>query len=293
MSLISDSEPTSGFTVVSTLPLTEKCRHYSRKEEVPLNIQKYWQQRYSIFQYYDSGIYMTDDAWFGVTPEPVALEIAYSPHLTDGDILIDMFAGAGGNAIAFALSGRWKHVVAIEKDASVLACAQRNARVYEVEQFITFVLGDSFHYLETLKNEVTWRKQLEMKMAKEPFKAHIEGSEKQDDRHRLRHFTLRPGASTIPVIFASPPWGGPGYSTDEIFDLSRMEPYNLEKLHSACRGFPHALYLPRTSDMEQIASLLEGEEYKNCSEKIEVVQYCLQGASKALVAYVPSITHFS
>jgi trimethylguanosine synthase len=33
---------------------------------------RYWQQRHSIFSKYDEGICMTDDAWFGVTPEPVA-----------------------------------------------------------------------------------------------------------------------------------------------------------------------------------------------------------------------------
>jgi hypothetical protein len=33
---------------------------------------RYFSQRYSIFSWYDEGVYMTDDAWFGVTPEPVA-----------------------------------------------------------------------------------------------------------------------------------------------------------------------------------------------------------------------------
>lgn len=33
---------------------------------------RYFSQRYSIFSWYDEGICMTDDAWFGVTPEPVA-----------------------------------------------------------------------------------------------------------------------------------------------------------------------------------------------------------------------------
>jgi hypothetical protein len=32
----------------------------------------YWAQRYRIFSKYDDGIWLTDDAWFGVTPEPVA-----------------------------------------------------------------------------------------------------------------------------------------------------------------------------------------------------------------------------
>lgn len=33
---------------------------------------RYWHQRYSIFNFYDYDIRLTDDAWFGVTPEPVA-----------------------------------------------------------------------------------------------------------------------------------------------------------------------------------------------------------------------------
>jgi trimethylguanosine synthase len=37
---------------------------------------RYWYQRYSIFNFYDYDVRLTDDAWFGVTPEPVA---TYSP----------------------------------------------------------------------------------------------------------------------------------------------------------------------------------------------------------------------
>ncbi len=37
---------------------------------------RYWHQRYSIFYFYDYDIRLTDDAWFGVTPEPVA---TYAP----------------------------------------------------------------------------------------------------------------------------------------------------------------------------------------------------------------------
>lgn len=33
---------------------------------------RYFDQRYDIFSRYDDGIWMTEDAWFGVTPEPVA-----------------------------------------------------------------------------------------------------------------------------------------------------------------------------------------------------------------------------
>uniref|UniRef100_A0A8H7N9C8 Uncharacterized protein n=1 Tax=Bionectria ochroleuca TaxID=29856 RepID=A0A8H7N9C8_BIOOC len=79
------------------LPLTEQCHHYQGRHEVPWDIQKYFSQRYSIFSWYDQGICMTDDAWFGVTPEPVANQVAKDMYDSDAKktVLIDMFAGAG------------------------------------------------------------------------------------------------------------------------------------------------------------------------------------------------------
>jgi trimethylguanosine synthase len=167
-------------------------------------------------------------------------------------ILIDMFAGAGGNTIAFALSERWERIIAIEKDISTLACAQHNADVYEVESdIITWVHGDSFEFLDRLRN-----------------------------RPEELHPDLRIDMDTT-VVFASPPWGGPGYSTDEVFDLRTMQPYSLKQLHEIAGPMDHVLYLPRTSDIRQIAKLAPEDR------KIEVVQYCMEGASKAMVAYMP------
>ena len=40
-------------------------------KESLLNL-RYWHQRHMIYSKYDEGIWMTDDAWFGITPEPVA-----------------------------------------------------------------------------------------------------------------------------------------------------------------------------------------------------------------------------
>ena len=206
---------------------------------------------------------MTDDAWFGVTPEPVAMYdrsyplakpslIPLGSKVADDfaafcnaakTVIIDMFAGAGGNTIAFASSGRWTKVIGIEKDASAIACAQHNAKIYGVANQITFINEDSFIYLAANASSI------------DVFET---------------------------VIFASPPWGGPGYRSDEIFNLNTMAPYNLTALHSVCKGMDHALYLPRTSDLRQIARLVPK------GKKVEVVQYCMEGASKALVAYVPA-----
>jgi len=157
-------------------------------------------------------------------------------------IVIDIFGGVGGNSIAFALSGRWAQVITIEKDPSVIACAQHNAALYGVRDQITWVNDDCFSYLSSN----TWI---------DPSKT---------------------------VIFGSPPWGGPGYTSDKIFSLNTMQPYSAKQIHDACRGMDSALYLPRTSDLRQIARLAPK------GKKVEVVQYCMEGASKAMVAYIPA-----
>ena len=86
-------------------------------------------------------------------------------------ILIDCFAGVGGNAIAFAKSGRWKRVYAIEKDAKVLACAKHNAEIYGVQDQISWYEGDCFQVLQKELVDL------------------VEQS----------------------VVFASPPWGGKSF----------------------------------------------------------------------------------
>lgn len=87
--------------------------------------------------------------------------------------------GVGGNAIAFALSGRWKRVYAIEKDATTLACAKHNAEIYGVADRITWFHGDCFEVLG------------------------LDESKKENAVEALKAIATQYG-----VIFASPPWGG-------------------------------------------------------------------------------------
>ena len=286
--------------VTERLPLTDQCLHYDELHEVPENIRKsvnitsltsptrqpttnpflppnfllytnntllrYWHQRYSIFQYYDYDIRMTNDAWFGVTPEPVAVRIATDlanrPSTRSKRTLIDLFAGAGGNTIAFALSKRWDRIIAIEMDAPTLACAQHNAEeVYGVPPgVITWVHADCFDFLEAAKR--AW------------------DSDEAADEILDPSLQINPEETTI---FASPPWGGVNYSDYEVFDLNTMEPYGLDRLNKECRPMEHTLFLPRTSDLRQIAKLVPPH-----GEKIDVVQYCMEGASKAMVAFIPA-----
>lgn len=94
-------------------------------------------------------------------------------------ILLDAFCGAGGNTIAFALSGRWKRVYAIEKDPATLACAMQNARIYGVADQITWFEGDCFELLGLKKTEPS--KEVSV---------------------------LKTVLEQFGVLFASPPWGG-------------------------------------------------------------------------------------
>ena len=180
----------------------------------------------------------------------IAYEMSTGP--AERTTLVDIFAGAGGNAIAFALAECWTRIIAIEKDRDTLACAQNNASIYGVADRITWVHADSFEYLALARDS-------------------------PGSLHTSLHLDL-----DTTVLFASPPWGGPGYTTDQVFNLHNMEPYNLAQLHLACADMDHALFLPRSSDLRQIAELMPD------GKKAEVVQYCVEGASKALVAYVPA-----
>ncbi|KAL6714654.1 hypothetical protein ACLMJK_008079 [Lecanora helva] len=83
-------------------------------------------------------------------------------------VLIDCFAGVGGNAIAFARSHRWKRIYAIERSPAAIACAKHNAKIYGVYDKISWYEGDCFSVLQ---------KQLA-------------------------------GIGEHSVVFASPPWGG-------------------------------------------------------------------------------------
>jgi trimethylguanosine synthase len=62
----------------------------------------------------------------------------------DKEVIIDAFAGVGGNAIAFAREGRWRQVFAIEKDPAALKAAKHNAKIYGVEKKIVWIKGDCF-----------------------------------------------------------------------------------------------------------------------------------------------------
>jgi trimethylguanosine synthase len=69
---------------------------------------------------------------------------------------------------------------------------------------------------------------------------------------------------------------GTSYGEDDVFDLTKMEPYNLDMLYKSFIKYSNelVLYLPRNSDLNQIA------RYVPEGKKLEVAHYAIMGASK-------------
>jgi trimethylguanosine synthase len=65
------------------------------------------------------------------------------------NVVIDPFAGVGGNVIQLARF--CDHVIAIEIDEVRLLCAKRNAEVYGVADKIEFIHGNAMSLLPMLK----------------------------------------------------------------------------------------------------------------------------------------------
>jgi trimethylguanosine synthase len=178
--------------------------------------------------------------------------------------IVDLFAGIGGNTLSFALAtpARWARIIAVERDRDALACARRNAALRGVAPGrITWVCADSLaDFLDP----------------------QYDPARRLDDLAPELRLDLADA-----VLFASPPWGGPSYRRrGPVFDLEDMQPYRLSDLAYYCQDMPCAFYLPRTADLRQIAALVPD------GATIQVRQYCLHGASKALVAYMPEKAAF-
>ncbi|XP_047335069.1 trimethylguanosine synthase-like [Impatiens glandulifera] len=135
---------------------SRKVRFETKKKskEVKLtfnSIEKYWFQRYNLFSRYDEGIQMDEEGWFSVTPEDIAIKQA---DRCTGSVVIDAFAGVGGNAIQFAR--KCHHVIAIDIDPRKIELAINNAKIYGVEDCIDFIVGDFFQLAPFLKGDVVF-----------------------------------------------------------------------------------------------------------------------------------------
>ncbi|KAL6954994.1 hypothetical protein U1Q18_042880 [Sarracenia purpurea var. burkii] len=123
-----------------------RLKKRGREESVSPLVEKYWLQRYDLFSKYDEGIRMDEEGWFSVTPEEIAI---WQAKRSGGGLVVDCFTGVGGNAIQFAKM--CCHVVAIDIDPQKVELALNNAKVYGVEDYIDFIVGDFVQLALALK----------------------------------------------------------------------------------------------------------------------------------------------
>ncbi|KAJ1897769.1 Trimethylguanosine synthase [Kickxella alabastrina] len=198
-------------------------------QKLPIELKKYWNNRYSFFSRFDEGIQIDEEGWYSVTPEVIAEDTAQrisqlfnrntefktkkGEELYGRFCVIDAFCGVGGNAIKFA---EWcEHVIAIDIDPVRLAMARHNAEVYGVSDRIEFILGDFYELAPSLVAD---------------------------------------------VVFMSPPWGGPEYLGSEVYDLKHMPFHSGQEWVDRARMVSSniAYFMPRNCDPRQLADLFPG-----------------------------------
>ncbi|MFS7985725.1 putative noranthrone synthase [Helianthus anomalus] len=130
-----------------------KCRPNKELEGViSPKVNKYWLQRYSLFSRYDEGIQLDEEGWFSVTPEEIA--VRHAQRSVAGGVVVDCFAGMAGNSIQFAALGY--HVVAIDIDPKKVEMASNNTKIYGVDSYIDFIVGDFLQLAPSLKGNVAF-----------------------------------------------------------------------------------------------------------------------------------------
>jgi trimethylguanosine synthase len=182
---------------------------------------KYWAQRHRLFTKFDDGVQLDRDGWFSVTPQVIAEHIARrlvgidtthgASRTSDcGLVVMDPFAGVGGNVIALALRPEVELVVAADLDAERLRMCLNNCRVYQVPiHKVLFVVADANWLLSQYQGgqlQSTGTTTAETSQALEDY---VFVSQATDAKSIL---PLR-----LDRIFMSPPWGGPEYLNVKSF----------------------------------------------------------------------------
>lgn len=104
-----------------------------------------------MFYRYEEGILLDHESWYSVTPQAIAEHIAGRLKC---DIVVDPFAGCGGNVIQLAMV--CKHVIAIDIDPEKIRMAKHNAKIYGVADKVEWIVGNSVDILPTLKADVVF-----------------------------------------------------------------------------------------------------------------------------------------
>lgn len=226
-------------------------------ETLPENCKKYWKKRYMLFSRFDDGVYMTSELWYSVTPEDVAVFAAklIKELMPDSKHILDVCCGGGGNTVQF---GRlFNSVGAIDINKNNMACTEHNAAVYGVSDSVWCYQGDWNEMSSPAKGGVvntSWIPQDVLNDAN--------------------------GGKPFDVVFSSPPWGGPQYKGQQVFDLYKMEPFSAKNFAKQMLQYTDnfIMYLPKNLDLDQLREItreLMGKDAKCRILYVEQFGYCI------------------
>ncbi|KAL6944939.1 hypothetical protein ACO0QE_002381 [Hanseniaspora vineae] len=170
-----------------------------------------------------NNIYMTEELWYSVTPEDLAIftaKWAYACLKDDLRIAMDVCCGGGGNTIQ--LAKHFPNCIGVDNNLQHLYCTFKNSETYDISDRVSLLCLD-WNDSKTLK-----------KLARI-----YEGK--------------------INCIFSSPPWGGPSYLKQSTFDLEEglFIVGGITKFLESLFQFTEnvVLFLPRNSNLKQLSEV--------------------------------------
>lgn len=253
----------------------EKDKIIATKADMPLNVKKYWKKRYSLFSKFDEGIILTEELWYSVTPEEVSIYLSkFIQHCyPDSSVILDLFCGGGGNSVQFAKY--FDKVICIDINPVNLKCTEHNTGVYgknRQRKLELYRCNWSYSTEYYLNNNYKNDKDIEEETIKE-IKTTVSVFENLIE-------------SKIDIAFASPPWGGPDYSAEEVFDLQKsLYPLSLEELLKGLFKISNnvILFLPRNSDINQIQDITT--KLKGANSKVRISNIYLYEGLKGILCF--------
>ena len=109
-------------------------------------LQTFWDLRYEYFELFDYGIIVDRSGLISAKPERASHELASRIR---GNRILDAFTGLGMSAIACARAG--KQVVCIDTNTDRLEFAKHNAKIYGIQNNLTFIASDPRHIMREAK----------------------------------------------------------------------------------------------------------------------------------------------
>jgi len=251
------------------------------KAEVP---DKFWSQRRRLFTRFDEGIQLDKESWYSITPEAIANHIAGRVGANrEKLVVLDLFCGCGGNAIAFAQRDEVEIVICVDKDVEKLRKAAKNASIYGVaKDKMVFVDGDAFEVIDHFED------------GRRVKTSTSESAVAKESGYQLGGTELLP--AKLDVVFLSPPWGGMDYvkvgKRNYTLSCIKMENANSpeidgeELLKLASKGVgsnPIVLFLPRNINGVKLGESAIKAGYEG---PIILEQNVLNGKLKTVTAYL-------